>query len=514
MTTAPVAENRQRRSPLPTLAERDHLLNVVYGHDPKPPQCPLPGHSNPRATQNECAACKASYLWRSRMFRRFYERGLSLNLDGHVYGDPEPPRCPLKHAYNLANRKSCGHCRARRNWQERQYVKMRRAGKTAAFTDWDVLRSHLRRLQDGGLVAAQIGRAAHCAEITVQRLLTGDLTGRHFVNAAVARRLLAVPVPGRLFELVPDAAGSRRQRVDAVGTHRRIRAACRAGHSLRSQARRLGYGLSTVKSWLTSATVPIAVAGEVAELFPTLITRPGGSNTTVVNAARKGWPGARYFSTTNIDDPGYEPFAIVDDPVGVYRQLRALAWMGQGPQQVAEFIGEAAEQVEIWMEGGPAPAYAGHMVDAAFEALSGSFGPDDRLAERARLLGWAPPLAWYGIDVNNPMIRPRVDVAANTRKNDYPLDSQVLMALMGLVPAAELLPAEKRRVVWKLHKAGWSDRRIGAWLRWNPDGDRVKAADAVTKFREREQINGYGSAVSGDYALEAKDGTVVVPSIT
>lgn len=303
------------------------------------------------------------------------------------------------------------------------------------------------------------------------------------------------------------------KRVDATGTRRRIQAACRAGHSLRAQTRQLGWDRATVTGWLVADTVLADVAVDVATLFPRLITRRGPSRQTAAEAARRGWPDARCFTRANIDDPSYDPFAFDDNPIGIHRWLRALAWMGQGPEQVAEFIGEEPEQVAIWLKGGPAYVYARRLVAAAFEGLSGRFGPDLIAAEQARRLDWPPPLAWYDIDVHNVKSRPCYDLARGERPTAHPLYSQVYQALLGRIPAGELLTVEREAVVWELHRAGWSDRRIAAWTRWNPDGDVDKGKVAVDAFRCRRQI--YGGGLPSSWSnQDAEDDVIVAPSLT
>jgi hypothetical protein len=490
---------------VPSREKRDLLLTGVFGGDPQPARCQQ--HSDPQATRRDCAACRAFHLWRKRMHRRFNIRGLQYVPDPRpaVVDDPEPPRCPHPYA---SNRNTCPHCRARRNWKQRQYKRASLRGVATSFKDLDMLIDHVRRLRAGGLNGRQIAKTAQCGRSAVQRLLAGDRGERSYVQNDVAARLLAIPVPERKLRLVPDAVGAVRRQVDATGTRRRMQLACRAGHNIAAQARRLGYDKGTGYGWMSRPTVAIEVADAVAELFPTLLARPGGDANATAFAISKGWPAARYFSSSNIDDPGYEPFAIVAKPIGLWRRMRGLAWMGHGPEDVAAHIGEDPRKVRRWLEG-PAPAYAAHRVDIAFDDLTAEAGPDDRLARRARRLCWSPPLAWYGIDIDNPMCRPRRGLPPGERIKDHPLESQIHLALLGRVTAAELLNAEKISVVRALHMAGWSDRRVGAWLRWNVDGDHDKAAEAVCTFRQRYDIRGGGP---DRYGLNRADAQIIVPS--
>lgn len=493
---------------LPSKEQRDHLLHVVHADDPKPPPCTLPDHGDPQKRRHECEVCYQLYVWRMRMYRRFYKLNLRLTFDDREYDDPEPPACPHGHT---VDRKNCEHCADRENWMKRRRTRMRRRGIDRRCADFDTLLPHLHRLRNAAMSPEDIARAANCGAKVVQRLLA-DTPSQAWVKADVARRLLDVAVPEHHRQMVPDVRGMFRRRIDAAGTRRRIQAACRNGHSLGSQARRLGWAPNTMSGWLSATTVLVDVADDVAELFPTLIAQPGRDQYAAAVAASKGWTEARYFSATNIDDPTYDPFTLIGNPVGVQRHLRALAWMGQGPAQVAAYIDEDPEQVAIWLKGGPVLAYAEHMVDDAFEALSGTFGPDDQAAATARLEHWPSPLAWYDIDVRDARKRPCFGLPRGETRSQHPLGSQVLHALLGLVKYKELLTAEAVHVVRILHQIGWSDRRIAAWLRWDPDGDHGKGRESVAKFRGRHDIHGYGMSNLRMSNCEAEDNLIFSPS--
>jgi hypothetical protein len=497
---------------LPSREQRDQLLNGCYGHDPQPPRCEQ--HSDPKATKHQCGVCNTFNQWRIRMTKRFHRRGLRLVLKDRTYEPdrPEtaPPPCPDRHGdVSLAARQGCQPCRLLRNWRAREYRRLHDQGVALTITDCEQISHHVKLLRDSGMPPTSIARAAQCGEATVRRLLRGG-TASQFMLAAAGQRILAIPAPARRLNLVPDASGAVRLRIDSTGTQRRIRAACRAGHGLHAQARRLGYAYLTVRSWLRESTVSVDVADAVAAQFPTLIARPGTDTTSAADAARRGWHAARYFSDTNIDDPAYNPFAIVKKPVALHRKLRALARIGNGPKQVADFIGEDPEQIDVWMEGGPAPAYADHLVDAAFEALSFTLGPDTELADRAAGLNWPSPLAWHDIDINDPRLRACTAATAGFRTTEHPLASQVLQCLMGRIPAADLVDDEKTAVVRILHNAGWSDRRIAAWTRWSDDIENGRGA--VGKWRERNVITGGGIAVRAWGGCNDDVDHIVVPS--
>lgn len=199
--------------------------------------------------------------------------------------------------------------------------------------------------------------------------------------------------------------------------------------------------------------------------------------------------------------------------IGVPRRLRALAWMGHGPAEIGDYIGESTAEVERWLRGSPVEPYVVEVCDRAFEQLSMRFGPNRNFAAYARAEGWPPPLAWHDIDIDSARARPHIDVPINTRRKATPLGSQVMQALIGVIGADDLIPAEKDRVVRILHhNLGWSDRRISAWLRWNPDGDHEKGRFAVCRFRLRHSIVGGGPEMHKWGSNRDEDDFIVTPA--
>lgn len=492
--------------PRPSREQRDHLLNVVYGDDPRPPDCPQ--HEHARVHAATCTDCHAVDSWRMRMSKRFRRRGLALWFDKDA--GPKPPPCPDGHSdcHAAAVRLGCRPCRRLDNWRMRSWRHKRAAVAELAgaaadvAVDTDAVRHHVKLLREAGLSLSAIARAAQCSLSTVKRVL-GD-TGDYTMRADIAQRILAVLIHGQGPALMQDSAW-----VAATGTRRRVQAACRNGHTIAYIAHLLGYAPDDVWQWLRSATVHGDVAEAVTRLYPALISRPGKDQVTAELAALKQWAPAHYYSGDNIDDPSYRPYAIITDPVGVYRRLRAMAWDGNGPRQVAPFIGESITTVTAWLRGKPAPAYAARLLDAALENLPFP-GPDDALAARARRAKWPSPLAWHDIDIDDPRAKAYPDVRSDFFPTQHPLQSQVLGALYGIVPARDLVRAEKIQVVRALHMLGWSDRRIAAWLRWSADSDN--GLEAVGHFRLRWGITGGGLAIEDWGGCRNDDDFIVTPA--
>ncbi|MER5608296.1 hypothetical protein AB0F93_03565 [Micromonospora tulbaghiae] len=428
--------------------------------------------------------------------------------------DPSPchtdprPTCPHGHPSAVKHRTICDDCKAVVNWWKRERYRRRRAESPGGrFTDMQQLRAHLDALESAAVLISDIVRETGIHEDTLLAIRNGN---RSYVHRPTSHRLLAVAVPARRRQLVRNRLGHVRRQVDATGTKRRIRCAQNEGHTLAEQAARLGWSEGGMRRWLSSSTVCANGADDVAALYPTLIAEPGTCEQARVAASRYPWARARYFSATNIDDPTYDPFRIVTKPYGVTRRLRAMARNGQGPDQVGPRINEAPETVELWLEGGPAPAYAHHLVAADYERWCFTPGPDRAIAARAVRADWGSSLAWDDLDMDSPTAHPARNKLKGFPADQMSVDSIIFDAYDGRATRFDLRPDELTEVVWMLHREGWSDRRIAVWLRWNDDGDPDKGELAVTRYRLRNGINGYG-ATSTEAWFESRNGLIVAP---
>lgn len=506
------AEHGMKRNPRPALdldaldpsVRHERLRDSILRSDPEPPRCDNPEHGSPDRFRKVCATCATYARWRQRVNQRFAEHGMKRNPPP---ADDPRPSCRHAHTDAAGHVKTCPDCKAITNWQARERNRKLRAGIPRRFTDMPRLREHVDALEAAGMVIPDIAAAANISEDMLRDLRKSD---RPSARQDTAERLLAVPIPQRRYQLVPNARGHLRRQVDATGTQRRLRCGQDAGHSLGDQAAQLGWNEKTLRNWLRASTVSVDAADAMATLYPELIARPGTCEQARIAVRRYPWARARYFSDTNIDDPTYDPFRIIDRPYGVYRRLRAEAYIGQGPAQVAARIGEEPEMVELWMEGGPAPAYAHHLVDADYERWCTTIGPDREAAARARRAGWGSPLAWDDLDMDKPSAHPSYHKLPGFPAGELSVTSIIFDAYDGRVTRFDLRHDELVEVVWMLHREGWSDRRIAVWLRWNADGDDDKGEQAVDKFRERNNISGFGASATDSW-FEVRAGLLVTP---
>jgi len=93
--------------------------------------------------------------------------------------------------------------------------------------------------------------------------------------------------------------------------------------------------------------------------------------------------------------------------VGARRRIQALMALGHRGVDIAEVAGMHPRQVQLtaatrrWVS----PVTHARIV-AAYEALSGRPGVSEKTRQRARRAGWAPPLAWEFVDIDDPLVEP------------------------------------------------------------------------------------------------------------
>jgi hypothetical protein len=93
-----------------------------------------------------------------------------------------------------------------------------------------------------------------------------------------------------------------------------------------------------------------------------------------------------------------------------------------------------------------------------YEELSGTPGPSSSALIRARRAGWAPPLAWYGTNIDDPRARAR---------RHAPLDHEpdgisIFMVCAGAYPITVLRPADRALAVAVLTARGLNAEQIAA----------------------------------------------------
>ena len=126
--------------------------------------------------------------------------------------------------------------------------------------------------------------------------------------------------------------------------------------------------------------------------------------------------------------------------LGTARRIKALVAIGYTQADIAERIGwSPAHLSKLLDEDGMVSASTARTIDALYRQLCMTPGPSDRARQRAKKLGWAPPLAWD--DIDDPAETPnigaerRVSFAERyTEMRELGLANHEIAARMGIHP--------------------------------------------------------------------------------
>jgi hypothetical protein len=136
-------------------------------------------------------------------------------------------------------------------------------------------------------------------------------------------------------------------------------------------------------------------------------------------------------------------------PVGTARRLQALAAIGWDAATIAARLGRSRDVIRqwrrargTWIAGTDAAA-----VTRLYNQLEGTPGPNVRMRAFAASYGWAPPLLWDELDIDDPAVAPHDDSElpkhrgridnddiAHLRSFGMPLD--VIAARIGVEPSS------------------------------------------------------------------------------
>lgn len=96
------------------------------------------------------------------------------------------------------------------------------------------------------------------------------------------------------------------------------------------------------------------------------------------------------------------------DSTGSRRRVQALAWMGWPCAEVARRIGSSRPSLATLILPSRRISFAmAAKVAAVYDELSGTRGPSNISAAKARELGFAPPAAWDDETIDDPGARPQ-----------------------------------------------------------------------------------------------------------
>lgn len=181
------------------------------------------------------------------------------------------------------------------------------------------------------------------------------------------------------------------------------------------------------------------------------------------------------------------------DATGTHRRIQALWALGHNSATIGATIGLSEHHVQRIVHAREFVTYATwHLIDRAYRELSMVPGTADRTRSRARRAGYAPPLAWEGVDIDDPQAQPATE-PATTQDGYDPIT--VGLAVDGRL-TYEQLNAHRPDLIETVRRLAqrMTDIEIAHHLRWpraaaGPDG-KSRGQEAVCKLRNREGIPG------------------------
>lgn len=95
--------------------------------------------------------------------------------------------------------------------------------------------------------------------------------------------------------------------------------------------------------------------------------------------------------------------------VGTIRRIRALQALGWPYAELADRLGTVTREVWRWTTYTQVRASTRDRVAALYDQLSATPGPSNASRKRAARKGWAVPLLWEGVNIDDPAARPMRD---------------------------------------------------------------------------------------------------------
>ena len=137
------------------------------------------------------------------------------------------------------------------------------------------------------------------------------------------------------------------------------------------------------------------------------------------------------------------------DNTGTIRRLQALQAIGHNLTEISRRLGRQPRNLGRIFRANQCTATTARAVEALYNELSMTPGPDQRAINRATRRGWAPPLAWDDDTIDNPDASP--DAGTTTRRGDSDIDELERLVSFGERPIDAM-----RRVGW----ANWNSVNV------------------------------------------------------
>ena len=182
------------------------------------------------------------------------------------------------------------------------------------------------------------------------------------------------------------------------------------------------------------------------------------------------------------------------DATGTHRRIRALWALGHNSATIGATIGLSEHHVQRIVHAREFVTYATwHLIDRAYRELSMIPGTADRTRSRAQRAGYAPPLAWEGVDIDDPQAQPAETPEAEQDGYD---PVTVAFAVEGRL-TYEQIKAHRPDLIETVRRLARTlgDHEISRHLHWpgadsGDVGGRNRGQNTVCNFRKRNGIPG------------------------
>jgi hypothetical protein len=105
-------------------------------------------------------------------------------------------------------------------------------------------------------------------------------------------------------------------------------------------------------------------------------------------------------------EPRLVPSPLRVEVVGTRRRVQALSRIGWSQPEVCRRIDRHPTMLTTALSRGRITAATAFRVAEVYAELSPSEGPSEAARARAQRAGWAPPIAWEDVDIDDPQSRP------------------------------------------------------------------------------------------------------------
>lgn len=231
------------------------------------------------------------------------------------------------------------HLRRHRCKRCYQYYRVHevKAGRwQSLYVDAQPVKEHVKALREVGLSTRRIAVLAGVNRKVLQWLEDERINSQK-IKGTTAKALLGVPIP----ECPLHRVAANKALVDALGTHRRLKALVAFGYSRSHLGIELGMASpwSNVSHIMRSPRVTAGMACRVEQLFDRLQMTPGPSRYARSEGRRKGWLVPFAWDEDEMDRCLKPCDTVYDRPLTYAQQYDELKYLGFSDVEVFQRLG-------------------------------------------------------------------------------------------------------------------------------------------------------------------------------